>query len=228
MHDYFKEEIEAETIEDDDASTYLSIGDLMSGLVMFFSLLFITTLLQIAEKDAPKRVVIGEIVGQMKKNNINVKVNPETGDVSIEESILFSQGSAELKPKGKVFLSKFIPVYSGVIFSKPEFATEVSRVVVEGHTSSEGDDQINLQLSLKRSSSVAEHIFSKMNFSTKTNLQQKFLAAGRGEIEADKTRNNPEDRKVVFRLQFRSDEFIEKYRTDSNLSEKRIYLKEKP
>ncbi len=67
-----------------------------------------------------------------------------------------------------------------------------------------------------------------MNFSTKTNLQQKFLAAGRGEIEADKTRNNPADRKVVFRLQFRSDEFIEKYRTDSNLSEKRIYLKEKP
>ncbi len=228
MHDYFKEQLETETIEDDDASIYLSIGDLMSGLVMFFSLLFITTLLQIAEKDAPKRVVIGEIVGQMQNNNINVKVNPETGDVSIQESILFSQGSAELKPNGKVFLSKFIPVYSGVIFSKPEFSTEVSRVVVEGHTSSEGDDQVNLQLSLKRSSSVAEYIFSQMKFSTKNNLQKKFLAAGRGEIEADKTRNSPDDRKVIFRLQFRSDEFIEKYRTDSTLSEKRVYLKEKP
>lgn len=64
----------------------------------------------------------------MKKNNINVKVNPETGDVSIQESILFSQGSAELKPKGKAFLRKFIPIYSGVIFSKPEFSTEVIRV----------------------------------------------------------------------------------------------------
>ncbi len=227
MNNYFNEELEPETIEDDDASTYLSIGDLMSGLVMFFSLLFITTLLQIAEKDAPKRVVIGEIVGQMKKNNINVKVNPETGDVSIEESILFSQGSSELKPKGKVFLSKFIPVYSGVIFSKPEFSTEVSRVVVEGHTSSEGSEKVNLQLSLKRSASVAEYIFSQMNFSSKNSLEKKFIAAGRGEIEADQARNNPADRKVVFRLQSRSDEFIEKYRTDSTLSEKRIYLKEK-
>ncbi|MBV6622988.1 MAG: OmpA family protein [Rivularia sp. (in: Bacteria)] len=227
MDNYFNEELEAENIEDDDASTYLSIGDLMSGLVMFFSLLFITTLLQIAEKDAPKRVVIGEIVGQMKKNNINVKVNPETGDVSIQESILFSQGSSELKPRGKTFLSKFIPVYSGVIFSQPEFATEVSRVVVEGHTSSEGSEEVNLQLSLKRSASVSKYIFSQMKFSTRNSLKRKFLAAGRGEIEADKTRNNPGDRKVVFRLQFRSDEFIEKYRKDSNLSEKRIYLKQK-
>lgn len=227
MNNYFNEELDPEIIEDDDASTYLSIGDLMSGLVMFFSLLFITTLLQIAEKDAPKRVVIGEIVGQMKKNNINVKVNPETGDVSIEESILFSKGSAELKPKGKAFLKQFIPIYSGVIFSKPEFATEVSRIVVEGHTSSEGSEQVNLQLSLKRSASVAKYIFSQMKFSTRNSLQKKFIAAGRGEIEADKTRNNPADRKVVFRLQFRSDEFIEKYRTDSKLSEKRIYLKQK-
>jgi len=171
--------------------------------------------------------VIGEIVGQMKKNNINVKVNPETGDVSIQESILFSQGSAELKPKGKAFLKKFIPIYSGVIFSKPEFATEVSRVVVEGHTSSEGSEEVNLQLSLKRSASVAKYIFSQINYSTKNKLQQKFLAAGRGEIEADKTRNNPADRKVIFRLQFRSDEFIEKYSKDSTLSEKRIYLKQK-
>lgn len=45
-----------------------------------------------------------------------------------------------------------------------------------------------------------------MNFPTKAPLSQKILAAGRGEIESDKTRDNPSDRKVVFRFQFRSDE----------------------
>ncbi|MCX7593485.1 MAG: flagellar motor protein MotB [Fischerella sp.] len=81
---------ERDNTEDDDASTYLSIGDLMSGLLMFFVLLFITALAQI---DEPKRVVIGNVIGEMKSNNINVKVNPETGDISIQESILFAQGS---------------------------------------------------------------------------------------------------------------------------------------
>ncbi len=137
MDDFISEVIDAELTEDEDSSIYLSIGDLMSGLLMFFALLFITALLQLAENDVPKRVVIGNVVGQMKSNNINVKVNPDTGDISIQESILFAKGSTELKPEGKAFLRRFIPVYSGVIFSKPEFEKEISRVVIEGHTSSD-------------------------------------------------------------------------------------------
>jgi outer membrane protein OmpA-like peptidoglycan-associated protein len=206
MDDFITSEMDAEITEDDDSSIYLSIGDLMSGLLMFFALLFITALLQLAEKDVPKQEGIGDVVEQMKSNNINVKVNPETGDVSIQESILFAQGSSELKPEGKAFLRRFIPVYSGVIFSKSEFEQEISRVVIEGHTSSEGDDQTNLQLSVLRSSSVYKYIFYDMNFPKKVPLSQKILAAGRGEIESDKQRDNPADRKVVFRFQFRSDE----------------------
>lgn len=206
MDDFIISEIDAEITEDDDSSIYLSIGDLMSGLLMFFALLFITALLQLAEKDVPKRVVIGSVVGQMKSNNINVKVNPETGDVSIQESILFAKGSTELKPEGKAFLRRFIPVYSGVIFSKPEFDQEISHVVIEGHTSSEGDDKTNLQLSVLRSSSVYKYIFYDMDFPTKAPLSKKILAAGLGEIESDHKHDNPADRKVVFRFQFRSDE----------------------
>lgn len=206
MDDFTINESDVEIIEDDDSNIYLSIGDLMSGLLMFFALLFITALLQLAEKDVPKRLVIGNVVGEMKSNNINVKVNPETGDISIQESILFAKGSTELKPEGKAFLRNFVPVYSGVIFSRPEFEQEISRVVIEGHTSSEGDEQINLELSVMRSASVHKYIFSDINFPTKTSLSQKILAAGRGEIESDQSRDNPGDRKVVFRFQFRSDE----------------------
>ncbi|MCG6133534.1 MAG: OmpA family protein [Nostoc sp. LLA-1] len=206
IDDFTINESDVEIIEDDDSNIYLSIGDLMSGLLMFFALLFITALLQLAEKDVPKRLVIGNVVGEMKSNNINVKVNPETGDISIQESILFAKGSTELKPEGKAFLRSFVPVYSGVIFSRPEFEQEISRVVIEGHTSSEGDEQINLELSVMRSASVHKYIFSDINFPTKTSLSQKILAAGRGEIESDQSRDNPGDRKVVFRFQFRSDE----------------------
>jgi hypothetical protein len=126
----------------------------------------------------------------------------------VDESMTKVQESVEQinRLEGKAFLRRFIPVYSGVIFSKPEFEQEISRVVIEGHTSSDGDDKTNLQLSLLRSSSVYNYIFYDMNFSTKAPLSQKILAAGRGEIESDKKHDNPGDRKVVFRFQFRSDE----------------------
>ncbi|MDM9380731.1 OmpA family protein [Chlorogloeopsis sp. ULAP01] len=213
MNDFIRDKIESEITDDDDANTYLSIGDLMSGLLMFFVLLFITVILQ---RDEPKRVVIGNVVGQIKSNNIDVKVNPESGDVSIREAILFSKGSAELKPEGKEFLRRFIPIYSSVIFSKPEFEKEISRVVIEGHTSSEGDYKTNLELSLQRSASVTRYIFYEISFPTKTRLSQKILAAGRGEIEAEQRFDNPSDRKVLFRFQFRSNDLTGK--THSNLS----------
>ena len=207
MDDFINNEfLEPEITEDDESSIYLSIGDLMSGLLMFFALLFITALLQLAEREAPKEDVISQIFQEMKSQNINVKVNPKTGDVSIDDSILFDQGSTQLKPAGKDFLRKFIPVYSRVIFSEDEFQKVINRVVIEGHTSSEGDDKTNLQLSVLRSSSVYNYIFSEMNFKDKDFLGQKILAAGRGEIEADQKRDNPADRKVLFRFQFRSDE----------------------
>lgn len=76
MADFISDEFVGTEIADDDSSIYLSIADMMSSLLMFFALLFITTLLQLAQKDAPKRVVIGNVVGQMKSNNINVKINP--------------------------------------------------------------------------------------------------------------------------------------------------------
>ena len=221
MDNFMSNEIETEIIDDEDSSTYLSISDLMSGLLMFFALLFITTLLQLAEKDAPKRKLIDEITQAIENKNIDVETDKETGDISIRDSILFEKGSTELKPAGKDFLRQFIPTYSGVIFSKPEFEKEINRVVIEGHTSSDGDDISNLKLSVLRSSSVSKFIFEEIKFPTKNALREKILAAGRGEVEADKKSDNPSDRKVIFRLRFSGDEFANKHHHNSDLGEKK-------
>ncbi|YAF94109.1 MAG: flagellar motor protein MotB [Nodularia sp. CChRGM 3473] len=198
--------------EEDNSSVLLSIGDMMSGLLMIFALLFITVLLQLSEREAPKRIVIGSVIGALKANNVNVEVNPETGDVSIRESILFAENSAELTGAGKTFLRSFIPIYSNVIFSKPLFDKEITRVVIEGHTSSKGTYDANLQLSLLRSFSVAKYIFSpEMEFETQSQLSQKIVSSGRGEIEARQDIDEPKDRRVTFRLQFKGDDLSQIY-----------------
>ena len=206
--------MEAEGEPDHESGIYLSISDLMSSLFLFFALLFITVLVQLKEYQDQnanqKRILIGTLMGQLKAANVNVKVNEETGDVSIQDNILFDKGSAELKPKGKAFLQKFIPAYSKVIFSQPEIEKQITRVVIEGHTSSKGEYEDNMELSLLRSLSVGKYISKQMNFGTKSRLKQKILASGRGEIEAQKI-DNPADRKVLFRFQFKGEDFAQWY-----------------
>ena len=160
-------EIEAEVLEEQDSGIWLSIGDLMSGLLMFFALLFITVQVQLQQEnlraqqlerelerykqavdELPIRI-LDALEGEIGGTGV-FQVDPETGDVSIGDRILFDEGSAELKPQGKQFLQQFIPAYSQVIFSDSMFERQIVRVIIEGHTSSEGSDKDNRSLSLRR------------------------------------------------------------------------------
>ncbi|MDB9539552.1 OmpA family protein [Anabaenopsis tanganyikae CS-531] len=196
-------------IEEDNSSVLLAIGDMMSGLLMIFALLFITVSLQLSEISEPRRNVIEQLINTLEENNVKVEVNKDTGDITLKENILFPENSAQLSAAGKSTLRSFIPVYSNVILSNPKYQQEITRVVIEGHTSSSGTYNGNLQLSLLRSFAVAEYISSEMKFETKSQLEEKILASGRGEIEANPNIDDPNDRKVIFRLQFKGDNLSE-------------------
>ncbi len=144
--------------EIDETGTWLSIGDLMSGLVMLFALLLVVSLLllnEAAEKARDSRVVIIQSLEQtLKAAGINANVDPVSGDISIMDSVLFDSGSAELKPEGSRFLETFVPIYSRAIFSDKDVAEQVQFVVIEGHTSSAGGWDYNMNLSLQRANTV--------------------------------------------------------------------------
>lgn len=226
MSSFFDYETEAEELEEQDSGVWLTIGDLMSSLLMIFALLFITVLVKLQSYteaiDKLPSIILEAIKKEIPDPEL-VRVNPETGDISIGNKILFDEGSAELKAEGKQFLKQFIPVYSRVIFSDPTFDNQITRVIIEGHTSSKGDDDQNMELSLRRALSVSNYIFSdELKFATKEGFKQKLMASGRGEIEAVQDADQASDRKVVFRFQFRRQDFkelLKKNSIDQNLSE---------
>lgn len=192
--------------QEEDPAIYLSIGDLMSGLLMFFALLFISSLIQLneAQKDIT-RILIGQLEGELKANNIEAKVDPNTGDISLRDSILFETNSAKLNPQGEKTLQKLIPIYSKVIFETPRVKDQIERVIIEGHTSAEGKPNFNMELSLNRAWQVAKYTLYQMPFPSKTHksqLEKKIMVVGRGENDA-KAGDLPIDRKVVFRIQFK-------------------------
>jgi outer membrane protein OmpA-like peptidoglycan-associated protein len=225
MNNLHDSDIDSGATGEENAGVYLSISDLMSSLLMIFAMLFITAQIQleakIKEADAlriqieeykkavdelPVRI-LNALEGKMGGKGL-FSVDKETGDVSIGDRILFDSGSAALKPEGKDFLTKFIPVYSGVIFSSELFHKQITRVVIEGHTSSNGAEKDNMELSLRRALAVSNYIASNdFNFPTKERFKEKILASGRGEIESNEKIDDSRDRKVVFRFQFRREDF---------------------
>ena len=198
-------------LEIDETGAWLSIGDLMSGLLMIFALLLVVAMLQLteaAEKARDSRVVIIQAIHEtLAANGINAEINPETGDISILDSVLFDQNQYKLKPEGIEFMNVFVPIYSKAIFSSTDVADEIVYVVIEGHTSSAGNDDHNMHLSLLRSNSVSSAI-AQMEFSQKEQFMNRLLVAGRGELEASQLEDLSSDRKVNFRFQFKSERFL--------------------
>jgi outer membrane protein OmpA-like peptidoglycan-associated protein len=221
MSDLFDYETDDEMLEEQDSGVWLSVGDLMSSLVMIFALLFITVLVQLNEykrafEELPLRI-LNAMEGKIQGGGI--KVDPETGDVSLSNKILFDENSAVLKPQGKQFLQTFIPVYSQVIFSDPKFNQQITRIIIEGHTSSKGSEKENVDLSLKRALSVSDYILSnQLKFPEKDKLKKKLMAAGRGEIDSQQKFDDAQDRKVVFRFQFKREDFkvFDEFKTKVN------------
>ena len=195
----------------DETGSWLSIGDLMSGLLMIFALMLILALLQLteaAEKAKSSRVVIIQSLQEsLKAQGITAEVDPHTGDISIMDSVLFDLNQSALKAEGQSFLDAFVPVYSKAIFSDPAIADQVQHVIVEGHTSSGGSWDHNMSLSLNRANSVSKAI-SDLDFSSKSAFQSRLLVSGRGETEATQWTDSPADRKVLFRFQFKNDRFL--------------------
>lgn len=205
-------------IEDiEETSSWVSISDLMSGLFLIFALLVVVTMYQLKvlqEQSKNTRVIIiHALTQQFSANGINAQINQDTGDITLLDSVLFDHDKSNLKADGKDFLNKFIPVYNGVLISFPEIREEITRIIIEGHTSSAGHSAYNMSLSMSRSNSVFQYIYS-MDIPSKSKFINKLEVSGRGELDSNKQENLSSDRRVIFRMQFKSDEALLEFMKD--------------
>lgn len=194
----------------DESGVWLSVGDLMSVLLMIFALLLVSALVQISEVEEQSHnnriMIIKGIQEALAKHNLDMKFDSETGDISLSEKLFFDSDDADLSVGGKRLLRQFIPIYTDVIFQTPETENEVVRIVIEGHASSDGDFNHNMKLSVLRANSVSEFVQS-MNFPHKVKFVDKLMISGRGPLDADQKYSRADDRNVKFRFQFKGREF---------------------
>ena len=203
---------------------WISFSDLMSGVLIIFMLLFIYKILDyqnnIESKEAmieslssTRMQIISMLQDEFEKENIDILIDPKTGAIRLSEAILFDYGKNELKEEGKIFLQKFIPIYVRILFGTDDIKSQVSQIIIEGHTDDAGDYIYNLKLSQERALSVVEYLIGDgFNYDYKNDLQYNLTANGRSFSELitneDGTVNANASRRVEIKFRLNEEETL--------------------
>lgn len=174
---------------DEETNFWVSYSDLMAGILIIFILLFVykiydfeeqkvevlesqkemetikkeleDTRAEVLELSNTRNVIIELLQEEFENKHINIVVDPTTGAIKLQDSILFDLGESELKDNGKLFLEDFIPTYVEILLGNDEIKNEIAEIIIEGHTDNIGTYIYNLELSQNRAFSVAEYLLNE-------------------------------------------------------------------
>ena len=150
---------------------WITMTDLMTGLVLVFIVLFVYAYLQgqyhKIEQNMAQESANKALQESLKDENIQATVDPVSGVVKIQDLELFELSSYKLSEKGKAYLDKFAPAYLNSLFSNEYLDKNIDKIIIQGHTDSQtfagkytDDEQYmkNMELSLNRAYAVANYM----------------------------------------------------------------------
>lgn len=162
--------IRPKTPDNEENIFWVTMTDLMTGLVLVFMVLFFWAYMEGQTTKIQEQVAQYSVSEEMKQalSEQNIEATVEaSGIVRIQNLELFDVGSSKLSNKGKVYLNKFTPIYLNSIFSNEILNKNIDKIVIEGHTDSQSfvgkysnDEQYmkNMELSLNRAYEVANYM----------------------------------------------------------------------
>ncbi len=162
---------------EEEGEHWLSVSDMMSGLMVIFLFIAITYMMQVSEDrnqlveiaityEKTKTAIYEQLQVEFKDDlqKWNAEIDKQTLAFRFQEpDILFNVGDADIKDKFKVILDDFFPRYIKVL---KQYQPDIEEIRIEGHTSSEwsknsaADDKTyfkNMALSQDRTRATLEY-----------------------------------------------------------------------
>lgn len=167
---------------------WLSVSDLMAGLLMVFALMLLAALYQyqsgvegIREILSIREEVVRQLQDQLRGESNIVEVD-DNGTVRFRDNLLFAQGSSNVSSNGERQLQAFARLYLPVLLDNPRFRSQLRAIVIEGHTNDDGAYALNLRLSQDRAFAVMQVLLREAG-GYEEDLQTLVSANGRSESE---------------------------------------------
>ena len=219
-----------------DESQWLPISDLMSVLMMVFLLIAISYMLKVSEeKEKIEQIAITynklqkelyvDLYNEFKDDLIVWNATIDSNTLSIKfnsPEILFSVGSANIKPKFQSILDNFAPRFMRILYGE-KYKHEIEEIRIEGHTSSTWNAEVsediayiyNMKLSQDRTRNVLFYIIQKEKDKLllewiKKNVTANGLSSSKLIYNSDNTQNKQKSRRVEFRVKTNSERTIGK------------------
>ncbi len=158
--------------------------------------------------------IIQELSATLSKANLKATVDRNTGDIVLDSAVFFDTGKSDIKESGKALLNQFIPLYLSVLL-RPEYEDYLGEIVIAGHTDTQGEYLMNLELSQQRALTVAKYCLQMNGL---TNAQRDYLrniltAKGKSYSNpvrnADGSINMDQSRRVEFQFRLKDAEMID-------------------
>ena len=143
-----------------------------------------------------------KVVAALKEELGNkVDIDKKSGSLRVSSNILFDSGSAILKEGAKKELKKVFEEYIGTLVSSPKIRPHLDKIIIEGHTDSDGGYLYNLDLSQRRAFAVMNYLLS-LDFAKENNIKPLMIASGRAYLDAVKV-NGVEDKDASRRIEIK-------------------------
>ena len=158
--------------------------------------------------------IIHDLSGTLNSANLRATVDRNTGDIVLDSAVFFDTGKFTIKDTGKTLLNQFIPLYLSVLL-RPENDDYLGEIVIEGHTDTQGDYLMNLELSQQRALAVAKYCLQMSGLSSEQReyLRKILTAKGKSYSEpvynADGSINMDQSRRVEFQFRLKDAEMID-------------------
>ena len=104
-----------------------------------------------------KAEVIEALRREFAANDVNVKIDEQTGALMLDSNVLFAYDDVELSGEGQDILRQVLPIYCSVLLSD-QYRPNVAELLIDGYTDTDGSYEYNLQLSQQRSLAVADFL----------------------------------------------------------------------
>jgi chemotaxis protein MotB len=143
-----------------------------------------------------------QVVAALKKAlGDKIAIDKKSGSLRLSSNILFDKGSAVLKEEAKRELKQAFEEYIGTLVTDPAIKPYLDKIIIEGHTDSDGGYLYNLELSQRRAFAVMHYLLT-LDFSKTYNIRPLMIASGRAYLDAVKV-NGIEDKNASRRIEIK-------------------------